>query len=147
MSNDADSAIDSPTSQRPVVLFDGGCPMCSREIAHYRRLGGAEAIDWVDISAAVSLQAQYGISSDVAMARFHVRDPQGHWQTGAWGFVELWSHLVAYRWLAAGMRSLRLTRILDFAYTRFALWRLRRRCDETSCATETTAARPHTKRP
>ena len=56
MSASTNSAIDSPTGQRPVVLFDGGCPMCSREIAHYRRLGGAEAIDWIDIAAADSLQ-------------------------------------------------------------------------------------------
>ena len=146
MSTNADSAIDLPTPQRPVVLFDGGCPMCSREIAHYRRVGGAEAVDWVDIATADSLLARYGVSPDTAMARFHVRDPQGRWQTGAWGFVELWSHLSAYRWLARGMRSLRLTGILDFAYTRFACWRLRRRCAETSCATDSTATRTDTTR-
>ncbi len=147
MNADAKSAIDSPTPRRPVVLFDGGCPMCSREITHYRRLDGAEAMDWVDITTADSLQALYGVSPDAAMARFHVRDPRGRWQTGASGFVELWSHLAAYRWLAAGMRSLRLTGILDFAYTRFARWRLRRRCDETSCVTDSTAARTDTNRP
>ena len=147
MSASTNSAIDSPTGQRPVVLFDGGCPMCSREIAHYRRLGGAEAIDWIDIAAADSLQAHYGVSPEVAMARFHVRDPRGRWQTGAWGFVELWSHLATYRWLAAGVRSLRLTGLLDFAYTGFARWRLRRRCDETSCATDELAARTDTNRP
>lgn len=147
MSTNAGSAIDSSTPQRPVVLFDGGCPMCSREIAHYRRLDGAEAVDWVDITAADSLQARYGISPEVAMARFHVRDPQGCWQTGARGFVELWSHLAAYRWLAAFLRSLRLTGILDFAYTAFARWRMRRRCKDQSCATETMAARSDTNRP
>ena len=94
-----------------------------------------------------SLQAHYGVSPEVAMARFHVRDPRGRWQTGAWGFVELWSHLATYRWLAAGVRSLRLTGLLDFAYTGFARWRLRRRCDETSCATDELAARTDTNRP
>ena len=147
MTVNAGSAIESATQRRAVVLFDGGCPMCSREIAHYRRLDGAEAVDWIDITAADSLQAHYGVSPEIAMARFHVRDSQGRWQTGAWGFVELWSHLAAYRWLAAGMRSLRVIGILDYAYTLFARWRLRRRCDDRSCATEATATRADTKRP
>jgi hypothetical protein len=48
---------------------------------------------------------------------------------------------------AVGYRSLRLTGLLDFAYTGFARWRLRRRCDETSCATDELAARTDTNRP
>jgi predicted DCC family thiol-disulfide oxidoreductase YuxK len=147
MSANAENAIDPATPQRPVVLFDGGCPMCSREIAHYRRRRGADRIDWIDIATADALQARYGVSPDDAMARFHVRDPRGCWQTGAWGFVELWSHLATYRWLAGAMRSLRLTGILDFAYTGFARWRLRRRCDETSCTTDSTTVRTDNNRP
>lgn len=28
------------------VFYDGSCPLCSREIAHYRRLRGAESLKW-----------------------------------------------------------------------------------------------------
>ena len=113
---------------RPLVLFDGACPICRREIAHYRRLGKADRIVWIDISNTVSLQAHYGIDPADAMAQFHVRDGAGRWHLGAAGFVELWSQLPGYRRLAALVRFLRLVGPMDRAYRRFAAWRLRRRC-------------------
>jgi len=67
------------------------------------------------------------------MARFHVRDAAGHWQIGAFGFAELWSHLPGYRWLARTLRLLRLLPLLDRVYASFARWRLRRACDEHTC--------------
>ena len=82
---------------RPVVLFDGGCPLCRREIAHYRKLRAAQGVRWVDITMTDDLESRYGIGAEAAMARFHVRDGHGRWQTGAVAFVELWSHLGPYR--------------------------------------------------
>jgi predicted DCC family thiol-disulfide oxidoreductase YuxK len=117
----------------PVVFFDGGCPMCRREIAHYRKLRGANQLLWVDIVESNKALANYGLSYSEAMARFHVLDTEGRWQTGAAGFVELWSHLPTYRWLAQTIRMLRLLPVLDAAYTPFARWRMRGRCTQDSC--------------
>ena len=119
--------------QGPIVFYDGSCPLCSREIAHYRRLRGAESLQWVDIARAEDLQAVYGLGRGTAMARFHVLDTAGKWQTGAWGFAELWSHLPAYRWLAVTLHALRLLPLLDRAYSRFAVWRLRHNCQTAAC--------------
>jgi predicted DCC family thiol-disulfide oxidoreductase YuxK len=127
----AKAGQDDPA--KPVVLFDGACPLCRREVAHYRRLRGAERLHWVDIVQTPDLEARFGVARDVAMARFHVRDGAGQWQTGAHGFVEVWRHLTGYRWLARAVRGLRLVRPLDRAYQRFADWRLARRCDTGSC--------------
>ena len=33
---------------RPVVFYDGDCPLCRREIAHYRRMDSANKLHWVD---------------------------------------------------------------------------------------------------
>jgi predicted DCC family thiol-disulfide oxidoreductase YuxK len=118
---------------RPVVLFDGACPMCSREIAHYRRLPGADAVDWVDITSHPNLEGSFGIPHEQAMARFHVRDRDGHWHTGAQGFAELWTHLRGYRQLARAVTGLGLLPAMDRAYDRFARWRLRRQCDDGAC--------------
>ena len=115
------------------VFYDGACPLCRREIAHYRRLRGAERVLWIDIARADAPLATYGLSRELAMARLHVRDTAGHWQTGAFGFAELWSHLPGYRWLARTLRLLRLLPLLDRVYASFARWRLRRGCDERTC--------------
>jgi predicted DCC family thiol-disulfide oxidoreductase YuxK len=115
------------------VFFDGSCPLCSREISHYRRLRGADQLVWVDISSDNHMLAVHGLERQTAMERFHVLDANGQWQTGARGFIELWSHLPAYRWLATLVRVLHMENILDFIYTQFARWRVQRRCDSTRC--------------
>jgi predicted DCC family thiol-disulfide oxidoreductase YuxK len=122
-----------PGARSATVFFDGACPLCRREIAHYRRLRGADRLHWVDLARERDLLADYGLNHDVAMARFHVLDGRGQWQTGAWGFAELWSHLPAYRWLARTLRALHLLPLLDRAYGRFARWRLQGRCRSGSC--------------
>ena len=115
------------------VFYDGACPLCRREIAHYRRLRGAERLAWIDVASTNAPLATYDMSRERAMARFHVLDAAGRWQTGAFGFAELWSHLPAYRWLARTLRSLRLLPLLNRVYVRFARWRLRRACDDRTC--------------
>ena len=125
-------ALD-PATARPVVFFDGACPLCRREIAHFRRLRGAQRLRWVDIARDPGTLAAYGLDPAAAMARFHVLDGRGHWQTGAWGFAELWSHLPAYRWLARAIRLLHLLPLLDLGYTKFARWRVRPRCRAGTC--------------
>lgn len=37
------------TPSLPVVFFDGGCPLCVREISHYKRLDRDGAVSWVDL--------------------------------------------------------------------------------------------------
>ncbi len=117
-----------PPLPKPIVFFDGACPMCSREIAHYRKRRGADNIVWLDISKPGNDLDRYGISRDEAMSRFHVLDRERSWHTGAWGFVELWSQLPAYRWLAWVIKRAGLLPVLDAAYSRFARWRIRNRC-------------------
>jgi predicted DCC family thiol-disulfide oxidoreductase YuxK len=129
-------AIPECTGARPpepLVLFDGGCPMCRREIAHYRRLEGSDRLAWIDIARTPDIKQRFGVSHADAMARLHVRDAAGHWQVGAHGFVEIWGHLRGYRWLGRAIRVLHLTSLLDHAYHRFARWRLKRRCDGDAC--------------
>jgi predicted DCC family thiol-disulfide oxidoreductase YuxK len=116
------------------VFFDGACPLCRKEIAHYRRLPGADRLSWIDISEAEAALQPYGLSRDAAMARLHVLDAAGNWQTGAWGFAELWSHLPAYSWLAAILRRTRILPLLDRGYAYFARRRLLRRCENGFCA-------------
>ena len=113
---------------RPIVFFDGGCPLCSREIAHYRRLDKHRMLRWLDITGDGGQASRYGIEPVDLMRRFHVLDARGNWQTGAWGFAEMWGHLPYYRWLSLGLRFSRLLPALDWLYDHFARLRMRRRC-------------------
>lgn len=116
-----------------MVLYDGQCPLCSREIAHYRRRRGADGIEWLDVTCSDTDPAPLGVTREAALARFHVRDTRGIWRTGAAGFVLLWSGLPAYRWLARLVTALRLLPAMEWGYTRFLRWRSRDRCDAGGC--------------
>ncbi len=82
---------------RLTVYFDGSCPMCRREIAIYRRLPQARAVEWVDVSQGVALGES--LSCAQAMARFHVRDAQGRLHSGAAAFSRMWRMFPGWRWL------------------------------------------------
>jgi predicted DCC family thiol-disulfide oxidoreductase YuxK len=115
------------------AYFDGGCPMCSKEIAHYRRIDRRSAIDWVDITNDGGALAAVGIDYPTAMRRIHARDADGNLLTGVPAFVAIWQRLPGYRHLATLVQGLRLVPLLDWAYGRFADWRLRRRCRDGAC--------------
>lgn len=122
------------TITRPTVFYDGGCQLCRREIAHYQRLDRCANLHWVDITDDAEVMARHGLQYQTAMARFHVLDRQGRWHTGAWGFAEMWLHLPGYRLLARILRNAGALPLLDRAYTLFAGWRARRRCDNRCTA-------------
>lgn len=110
------------------VYYDGGCPLCSKEIAHYRRLDKPGRIRWVDLMAAGEELEQVGLDFETAMRRIHVREADGRLVSGVPAFVAMWRRLPGYRMLAGGVQGLRLTRPLEWGYVRFADRRYRRRC-------------------
>lgn len=121
------------SAERPIMFYDGECPLCRREVAHYRRLDRERRIDWSDITREPERLEKYGISLQAAMQRLHVQDSDGVMHTGAYAFQVLWQQLPYYRRLAWLVEKARLLPLLDRAYVRFAGWRLRRRCTEGTC--------------
>jgi predicted DCC family thiol-disulfide oxidoreductase YuxK len=115
------------------VLYDGGCPLCSREIGHYRRLSGAADLHWVDAALADADLSPFGVTRLDALRTFHVIDRQGEMHRGAWAFMALWAEFPRYRWLAKVCRWLKLENPLDWLYARFAAWHFRRRCGDRVC--------------
>lgn len=109
------------------VLFDGGCPLCSREIAHYQKLGSLAPIQWLDVTGEDSEWKGWGVEREAALAEFHVFDETGCLHKGADGFVALWGALPYYRWLARICRGLHLLPLMRLAYARFARWHYQRR--------------------
>ena len=84
------------------IYYDGSCPLCRREIALYRRLPAARRLHWQDVSKGEGLGE--GLSCEMAMRRFHVRDAQGRLFAGGAAFARLWRALPGWRvagWLMA----------------------------------------------
>lgn len=117
-------------SNKPVVFYDGGCPLCSKEIAHYKKCTGASQLTWLDISREATTLEKFNLSYDAAMQQFHVLSPQGQFHVGAYGFVYLWSFLRPYRLLSQLLTRLRLVKPLNWFYLKFADWRIRDKCNE-----------------
>ena len=99
------------------VYFDGSCPLCRREIAFYRRLRGAERLQWLDVSAGAPLGPD--LSCEDAMRRFHVRDGQGRLFSGGAAFARLWQALPGWRVLGCLCARPPLSWLLDLAYRCF----------------------------
>lgn len=128
------TTMNIPRAPRAVVLYDGGCPLCGREIAHYRRLAGGLPIDWLDVTQPDAGLDRFGLSLPEAIRLFHVIDRSGTMQVGARAFLALWAELPRYRWLAWVCRGLGLAPLLEWGYARFAGWHFRRRCHAGACA-------------
>ena len=135
MSTQAPVVTQHADSVRPMVFYDGGCPLCRREIAHYRRIDSTGSLRWVDAMNEPEALARHGLSLQQAMAELHVLDTDGRWQRGVDAFLVIWQHLPAYRWLAKLVTVLGLRRPLGFIYRHFAAWRNRHRCETGSCTT------------
>jgi predicted DCC family thiol-disulfide oxidoreductase YuxK len=89
------------------VLFNGSCPVCRREIAHYQRLAaqGGASIAWCDISRDDAALHRAGADAETARRRLHVIDEQGRVLAGVPAFAAIWVRLPRYRWLAGLVRQ------------------------------------------
>lgn len=117
------------SKRRPILFFDGGCPLCRREISHYRKIDRKQQVEWIDIHTSPEALAPYGIDWNAAMQRIHLIDGSGLVETGARAFVTLWSQLPYYRFLSMACMIPGVIAIMDFTYRHFARWRWKRRSD------------------
>lgn len=98
------------------VYYDGACPLCRAEIAHYRRCRGAEALSFVDVSTTAPGE---GLSCRQALARFHVREAGGQLLSGAAAFARLWRALPGWRWLGRLVAMPLVLPVAEAAYRAF----------------------------
>ncbi len=82
-----------------VVLYDGACPLCRREIGVYRGLQPIMPVCFADVSDPAS-PLPGGTTREQLLARFHVRSSDGQLLSGATAFLALWAALPGWRWLA-----------------------------------------------
>jgi len=119
------------TMNRPPPLltlyYDGGCPVCTREIGFYQCRRGAERITWINLAQCEDAALGSDLSREAAYARLHARRPDGQLVSGAQAFAALWQALPAFR-LAGRIAALPgIVHGLEWGYRGFLrlrrLWR------------------------
>ena len=108
----------SPPSPKIAVYFDGACPLCSAEIAHYARQRGAQGLTFVDAGDPEN-PLGCDLPREAALRRFHVRLPDGRLLSGAAAFVEIWRTLPGWRWAARLAQIPGVMAALEGAYRMF----------------------------
>lgn len=117
------------------VYYDGACPVCSREIAFYRRQPGADVCAWVDATVCTETALGPGLTRSAALGRFHVRRADGELVDGTRGFAALWRVLPRTAWLGWLASVGPMPALLDATYRAFlALRPLWRRASTTLAA-------------
>lgn len=117
------------------VFFDGGCPLCRREVALLRRMDRKHKIQFTDIDNPDFRPEEIGKTYDELMAEIQGRLPDGTWVTGVEVFRRLYS-AVGFDLLVAITRLPILSQMMNLGYRVFAKNRLRLtgRCHANGCA-------------
>lgn len=100
------------------VWYDGGCPLCTREIALMRRLDRRGRIDFVDVSQDVGCP----IDRTALLARFHARE-DGVMLSGAAAFAAMWRAIPLLRPIGLAARNRLILNALEWLYRRFLVVR------------------------
>ncbi|MCH2167318.1 MAG: DUF393 domain-containing protein [Oceanicola sp.] len=129
------------------VVYNGSCPICSSEVAVYRRHAEGRALPIVFSDLHETDLARVGLDKDSAARRFHVLK-NGQLLSGVPAFIELWSSIPRYRWLAriVGLPVIRtlasLLYITILAPTLYAMHKRRERRAASAQAKQPQAAQP-----
>jgi predicted DCC family thiol-disulfide oxidoreductase YuxK len=117
------------------IYYDGLCPLCSREIEHYKKADSLSSLKFIDIAQADFDASNLGINPLRLQKVFHVRHPEAGWLTGVDAFVAIWDRLGIFRPLAWAARQSLIRPVMDLGYKVFAKIRplLRRDCDTGVC--------------
>lgn len=113
----------APPIPHPVtVWFDGGCPLCRREIAWMQRLDWRGRIHFVDLTRAED--AACPLDRGELLARFHARE-NGRLLDGAAAFAAMWRAIPLFWPLGQLARLPGVLPLLEWAYVRFLRLRTR----------------------
>ena len=130
-------------TKKPIVFYNGACPICLKEIEHYRHLddSGGQALEFADISVPEQGLSKLCLSEDEAKRRLHVLDADGRLLSGIPAFAAIWECLPRYRWLSSLTRLPVLRSILPWLYEpiAFGLYHLdkrRQRCSRAPASPE-----------
>lgn len=95
--------MDKPSTCEITAYYDGSCPACRAEIAHYRSKTDPTRVAFVDITDA-NTTLPPGLERPEALARFHIQADDGRIVSGVSAFAEVWNRAQGWRWLGRAAR-------------------------------------------
>lgn len=98
------------------VWFDGGCPLCRREISLIKRLDSRGAIRFVDLAGQ---QGECPLDRAELLAKFHAREEGGPLLSGAAAFAAMWRNIPLLRPIGVLARWRPALWLLDRLYMLF----------------------------
>lgn len=98
------------------IWFDGGCPLCVREIGLMGRLDRGHAIDFIDVAGASDPDCP--VNKAELLARFHARE-NGQLLSGASAFAAMWRAIPLLRPFGLLARRPLVLALLERAYVAF----------------------------
>ena len=103
------------------VCYNGSCPVCAAEIAHYRKLAGeAGGLVFLDVASDREAAARLGIEGEEGFRRLHALDDDGRLVAGVEAFLAVWDRLPRYRPLARLVRLPLVRPVAELLYERVA---------------------------
>jgi len=123
------------------IFFDGGCPLCKREIDFFQSRNQKGYLKFIDIdNSDLSLDLKYGINYKQAMERIHALKSDGSFIKDIKVFQEAYS-LIGLGWIYAPTKFPFFDKFFEFIYRVWAKYRLKitfrpsidKLCSERDC--------------
>lgn len=107
-------------SDNVTVWYDGGCPLCVREIALMDRLDRHGRIEFVNLDRD---DASCPVDRDLLLRRMHAREGTGPLVDGAAAFAAMWRAIPALRPLGLLAKNRAVLWVLERLYRAFLVVR------------------------
>ena len=107
------------------IFFDGGCPLCQREVDFLKSRNKNDSLKFIDINDSdFSFELDYGITYKQAMDRIHAIKSDGSLIKDVKVFQEAYD-LIGLGWVYAPTKLPIIDKISEFIYKVWANYRLK----------------------
>jgi predicted DCC family thiol-disulfide oxidoreductase YuxK len=114
------------------ILYDGKCPLCYKEILHYKKKDVNDLLVCIDIVHPDFNHEDYGLDLQEINLKLHAINESGEVFTGIDTFIEIWSRLPNYNFFTKIANNKILRPSFDLFYIIFAKY-IRPNLPKRSC--------------